>query len=486
MMPCTCLLKQIKIKIIVLVFSVLFCHAGAAYSQKSNKLFSDPLSGTQSPTDKNASDPTIIRERQVQVNFDLLTPSRTPADESNSLDIIEFNLFDGVTLPVIKIKVNKRGSEDYSWFGKVVGMKYSNVIIVKKKDVIVGYIHAEDKQYQIKTSKKGYYVVREIDQSAFPDEAPPLKPPPSDSGTSASYIPQNFADTGNTIDVMVVYTATAAAGVADIDVEIQAAIDATNQAYSDSNVTQRINLVHTAQVTYTDPVDSSIALNALQSTTDGNIDNVHTLRDTYGADIVTLFVDGLSDACGRGWVLADPANSSFDVWAFNVVDIDCATASLAYPHELGHNMGAHHDRDNSSSECSSGSQAYDYACGYREVTNGRFRTIMAYSDNCPGGGSCARIGYFSNPDINDPIYAEPTGIDNDISPATSADNARALDGTALLIANFRQSVDVVVTIPTLTDIGKVLLITAMIIAAVYKFSRSGTYKIQNSDLTEET
>ena len=96
--------------------------------------------------------------------------------------------------------------------------------------------------------------------------------------------------------------------------------------------------------------------------------------------------------------------------------------NLSFPHEIGHNMGAHHDRDNA------GSAPFPYAYGWRwDGNNGtQYRSVMAYS---PG----SRQPYFSNPDIN--FQGAPTGVEN------SEDNARCHDNTRFSVSKFRDSIN---------------------------------------------
>jgi hypothetical protein len=54
------------------------------------------------------------------------------------------------------------------------------------------------------------------------------------------------------------------------------------------NVTFR--LVHTTKVTYTESGNFSTDLTRLAGNGDGYMDNVHVLRDQYGADLVGLVI----------------------------------------------------------------------------------------------------------------------------------------------------------------------------------------------------
>jgi hypothetical protein len=120
-------------------------------------------------------------------------------------------------------------------------------------------------------------------------------------------------------------------------------------------------------------------------------------------------------------------NPGFAPNAFAVVDRTCATGYYSFGHELGHNMGLHHNRDDAV-----GTGAYSYSYGYRWPG---YRTVMAYA---PG----TRILHFSNPNV---LYlGNPTGV-IETSPNAAAHNALSLNNTRVTVANWR-----VADTPTLT------------------------------------
>ena len=124
--------------------------------------------------------------------------------------------------------------------------------------------------------------------------------------------------------------------------KIALGIAETNQGYANSGVVQRVRLVGTAEVNYTESLDMSVDLNRLTSTSDGFLDEVHGLRDSVQADAVSLWRTP-GNFCGIGWLLTNTA-SNFAASAFSVVGTDCANApGYTFSHEMGHNMGATHD-----------------------------------------------------------------------------------------------------------------------------------------------
>lgn len=177
---------------------------------------------------------------------------------------------------------------------------------------------------------------------------------------------------------------------------IALAIAETNQAYADSGINTELRLVHEYRdETYVESSSSafSSALNDITGTTDGVMDDVHTKREFWGADIVALIIDD-SQYCGLAWVGPRKQNM------FSVTDWGCATGYYSFGHEIGHNQGCLHDRGTSNQCVSSHPNSYNF--GYRDPT-GTYRSILSYNcvsgqcDNNPGGG-CGRAPVFSGPD----------------------------------------------------------------------------------------
>ena len=93
---------------------------------------------------------------------------------------------------------------------------------------------------------------------------------------------------------MVVYTAAALAGEGSLPAlkaRIALAMTETNQSYANAGITPRLRLVHIQQVTYAETGNISLDVARLAGTADGFMDNVHALRNTYGADMVSLIVE---------------------------------------------------------------------------------------------------------------------------------------------------------------------------------------------------
>ena len=371
------------------------------------------------------ANPAALRHRPVTVDAEVL-------DEKWVL----FNLFDDTEVVAERTHIKHGPWGDTTWSGELVDFMYGSVTFTVMGDAVSGQISWPGHLFEVITTPAGDIVIQEIDLPALPPHTDPFAPEElgfadlagedSTASTTTTSGVTASADTGDIVDVMMIYTAASRAlyGLAGIEARIINTINAANGAYANSGVTHRLRLVHMAEVDYTETGDMT---DALYDVTDGLIPGVDALRDTYGADIVSM-IDEDTNYCGIAWVMSTVANW-MEAYGFNVTKSSCMT-SHTVTHEIGHNQGNLHDRANSGS-----GGAYPYSYGYRNTTAG-FRTIMAYS--CRGGG-CPRVDHMSNPNV---LYnGWPTGIDDDIDPANSADNARSMNNTDSTVANWRLAVD---------------------------------------------
>ena len=385
----------------------------------------------------------VVRSRPVTLNFSVL--QKVGADiATGKPQTIRIALFDDAALEVQITRTEHFGRNGTAYIGTVPGVTFSSAVIVEENGVVSGNIDTRHHKYQIRNVGDAGHVVQQIDATAFgPDHAMlPVAPHPAGvralpASTKVLPPPEasiQTADSGALIDVMVVYTPSARiseGGTAGMQSRINLIVAETNNAYANSQVTQRIRLVYAGEVNYAE-TDLSTDLGRLQNPSDGFIDEVHALRNLYGADLVSLW-GNYAVGCGQSNIMLTEG-ATFEGQAFNVVDRNCAAGNYSFAHELGHNMGLLHDVADApggtvvTPEGSTVSTSIAYAHGYVDSVN-LFRTVMAVTTAC---ANCVRIPYFSNPNVS--FNAAPTGN-------TNAQGFQALNDTRDTTANFRMSVN---------------------------------------------
>lgn len=222
----------------------------------------------------------------------------------------------------------------------------------------------------------------------------------------------------STIDVMVVFTEqakTAWGGLAQSKSFVATAITNFNVSLGASGVSNvTINLVYCDEIAYVESGNINTDLTRFRTEGDGFMDTVANLRSTYGADLCALVTSTPTNTCGLGYLNNNSTNytpnSGFCVGLYN-----CVVSNFTLSHELGHNMGLNHDW-----YVSAALNPCEHHHGYTNktaITLGaastaaqRWRTIMAYNDECANAGfPCTRINRWANPLVN--YNTEPTGIE---------------------------------------------------------------------------
>ena len=381
-----------------------------------------------SPVVAQSLDPSIMRSRYVEVGIDVLDRARDAihtTTEDYPLFSIQIQLFSDADYTVNLTRVENTVMGGYVLRGSIEGIPGSEVHLAVQEDVLIGSVMLPGADYHIEYVEGSLHVIEQINPAAIPPIREPLLPPdfPEMVSADASY---GLDDDGSQVDVMVVYTTNArerAGSTSSINARIASEIDIINTGYQNSGINHRMRLVHTVEVNYDEyAVDWANNLYDVTYTNDGKIDQVHTLRDQYNADLVILITEKYGPYCGIAWVLQN-AQLYYDYIGFSVVSYFCmGSGNYTAAHETGHNMGAAHDRNTGGV-----SGVYDYARGYQ---SSNFYTIMAY-DN----GTQNRINHWSNPGVS--YNGIPTGVD--YQAANSADNVMALNQTALVVAQFRDA-----------------------------------------------
>lgn len=378
----------------------------------------------------------IVRQRQATAQRGLLTrPDGSPALGVG--DRLRLNLFDDASFALTVAGITRHAGRGYAWSGTIEGVDHGYGVLAVHEGALVGHVSVSGAVYRIGYAPDGTQVVEEIDQAALPPEAHAVDPPGpavAEERQAGGEVPDVAADAAIPIDVMVLYTAAAraaAGGTTAMQAEVNLAVATTNQAYQNNNLAQRLRLVFAGEVSITEG-DFDADLDSLQANP-----TVDWLRNVSRADVVSLITDHGPNSAFCGVAYRMRTNSTgFAPFGFSVVERVCASSNLTFAHELGHNMGAHHDPY----VAGLAQTVFPYSYGYVDPV-GRFRTIMAYPDLCLDSGLvCNKIPFFSTPGTTQ--NGRPIGI------AMSADNARALGQTAATVANFRQAATAPLVITT--------------------------------------
>jgi hypothetical protein len=410
---------------VVLVASFLTGSLPAAYAQTTPTLFA-AAGGSDSAADHARG---VMRSRYVTVDMrPLLNADGSPRAVS-SLSAITLNLFDNATYAGVVKSVYKGALGSTNWVGTLSDVPGGYFYLVSVDGAFIAHVASTQGIYEVSYASPNVYRVVQLDQSQFVDE--PAGWNPQGGATPVADVSAN-ADPASRIDVMVVYTAAALAGEGSLPAmkaRIALAITETNQGYANAGVTPRLRLVHIEKVSYTESGDIQTDVNREQNPSDGFMDNIHSLRNVYGADMVSLIVENGGGYCGIAYTIMATASQAFDVVQRN----GCMTGYYSFGHEFGHLQGARHDV-----YVDPTNTPYAYGHGYVHTStsaSNRWRTIMAYDNKCNAAGySCTRLQYWSNNTKTAPSpYSGTMG-------AANAHNYTVLNNTASTVANFRTQV----------------------------------------------
>ncbi len=338
-----------------------------------------------------------------------------------------------------------------TWVGRLTGFPASyRAVITDDGEHVHGRIMTPRGVYWLETSEDGTQWLHNPRASGlmptpFGDDAivPPYDlldldtVPPTRQAPS---LPDPRSTEQAVVDLLIAYTpGLAAEHGSGLVARLDQLIAVANQAYTDSGIYMRLNLVHSVEVQYSDALSNHQALDDItpQLSTPPAVALLADLRDQYGADLVTLIrpYDRVQHGgCGVAWLLGVGRGELSLEWdapyGYSVVSdgssgsFFCADTTLA--HELGHNMGSDHDRATATVQGSSGG-VFDYSYGHG--IEGMFGTIMSYID--------PEVALFSGRAISC-APGQPCGVNH--TAVNSADNVRSINNVRFQVAAFRERV----------------------------------------------
>lgn len=368
---------------------------------------------------------TVIRQRHVTVNFAYFKSRVLAAGRAGrEPQKVAVNLFEDVKLMLDPTNVRRNADGVYLWESDIEAKFWGRAMIALNKKTAMGTIEIDDKVYEINTVYQNIVSISEIDHRKFEDEAPPVTPlrrPASSAsgqaGAKSATLPRPEGDaTARTVTLSVLL-------VLPLPHYQQICLYPPAQTTYKASITQNLDgvfnyfptgvrsVVNVACIYYAPRgggLDADLEWVSTNST-------VAAYRNQLGADLVSLQVPDADEICGIGNYNPPPVTSEDVDSVYSVVKWSCARSNYTLAHEIGHNMGMHHDRSAEEAQ-----QSPDCNFGYISPTS-EFRTVMSYGDSC---GNCRRVGTYSTPQFKS-TEAGRFGVPCDAPPNSSGDYRRA-------------------------------------------------------------
>jgi hypothetical protein len=262
------------------------------------------------------------------------------------------------------------------------------VTLVVMRESITGSVRVDGQLYNIMPLSQGEHAVVKVDESKLPENKNDALPSRSSEEQPENPPPVSRArNTISTIRVLIVASKSAIALIGGEDkarAKAELAVIEANQSLTNNALPVRLESAGFYGLDYFESGNMSFTLAKLRDSDDEALGApVWRLREEHRADLVVMFVKPDPAYCGMGYL------NSVKEDAYSAVSTNCITGNYVFAHEIGHNMGAHHDPDTTNNG------AYSYGYGYQQKSVPQYwRTVMAYA--C-ASVTCNRNGYWSDP-----------------------------------------------------------------------------------------
>ncbi len=342
----------------------------------------------------------------------------------------------------VRTFVDFQNKDIFVWVGTAKDNKLDTFHLSVYQGVMIGSIETSKGSYEIKQLTKSKNTIRKIDRNIFPEnnndavsknskDERSLKPRLEEDGPSPEIQALNSGGVYIRSNVQVDIVLGFSHLIKNSEGSFRAAMALMNQFVSVANTTHRnsrtgvvinVRAIMELNVSSLSELGDNLSLmdRAYSFETGGagfNRNNpYHFLaykRYQTSSDLKVLITERYTSACGIAYLPIPERQKRLS----SVTSANCSHEILT--HEIGHNMGAAHARDQfSSSQIAylTGRGIYPYAYGFRSP--GRVRTVMAY--NCEDG--CPKVPYFSGPNHS---YS-PGGKTLYLGLANKMDNSRAI------------------------------------------------------------
>jgi hypothetical protein len=350
-------------------------------------------------------------------------------DTKDVVSRVVLPLSDGADVTLLRTRPTDKTAGGFTWSGEVEGTGERAVLMLWRDGHLSGYFGYKGHVYTVNQVAGEVHAMAEIDPGKLPADHSSAGQPKSEAKSEAKSprVPpepkiaefpeaerQALEAKNITIDVMLLYSKSLANYYIRDPADLLAlAIEQANQTFRNSGLGSiRLRLVHSQAIDYANPGGDQFEDLYRMVDGEGPFKDIKRLRDEKHADIVGLIIDN-PKGCGLSTRVGADAEE-----AYFVVHHACAAITYSIAHEIGHILGARHDRLTDVTET-----PFAYAHGY--INGTKWRDMMSYQEGC---GGCPRIPYWSNPRIL--FKGEPTGTD-------ASDNARVILEQAERVSKFR-------------------------------------------------
>ena len=344
-------------------------------------------------------------------------------------DSILFELPDGDFFPGVIRRRAARSPERFTLSGDSIRGPGDFVLAIRK-GVLVGFLHEPGRgAHRVRLTPEGIQVIESTPldrrlECGFEALAPTGGIEELVVGNGPSSVPNAGKFTlpePPVVDVLVVYTLQAqldAGGPAAMEAEIDAMMEWNRVVYENTRIRAVLKLVYSRAIG-SNPLPT---IQQLAGKNDGVLDEVHGLRDAYGADQVAL-VQEAQGGIALGLRNLDPDSEST---AFCINGRESAPNVLS--HELGHNLGCCHAIGQGGGCPLNRGLLFPFSTGHSFTGNtGTHFTVMA-------GGLTQ---YFSDPLVY--FDGAPTGVFAGAGGHPGAENARTVEIAAPTVATWREN-----------------------------------------------
>lgn len=276
--------------------------AGALEKRAMPTLFGPAALGDLPPAGGAPADAHPAYERTLYATVDAAMLGAAGPEK------LALNLFADTTLTAVRtgVEVADDRTGKSTWLGRIEDDPLSTVVLSVSDRIVAGTIDTRNSSFVIgpTVGAKGVHTVAELD----PGKLPPEGHPPLPNFKRAVQGDTNAQDTKvhekskraqgemwpgfiPVVDVLVAYTTAAKdyyGGTNNTLTSIDLGFDQTNAAFARSGVNVRVRLVRAIEINFSEG-NMGEDLSRLQIKGDGILDELHTVRDQVGADLVSLW-----------------------------------------------------------------------------------------------------------------------------------------------------------------------------------------------------